>query len=286
MDKSGYIESWNELFGENISDISYAKNDKIENSFKIWGANYKTEMGEINDGKDYDKNERNIYDLYIPYSTEFTKDKHNGVILFIHGGSWTSGDKADMEYLAKRYAKQGYITATMSYTLLIENFTDYNIFKIMDEITACIQSIKEQLISRNYDDSKLELALGGTSAGGHIALLYAYSMSNSPIQIKFMIDIVGPVSIEPKYWYKVSDLEHPLDSITPEGIDTALNENKIQPIYEGDAVQIMIMNFFLGKKYTDEELQEMVENGIIKEDSPKYQEMFNIVKNAFPVKFH
>lgn len=243
-------------------------------------------MGEINDGKDCDKNERNIYDLYIPYSTEFTKDKHNGVILFIHGGSWTSGDKADMEYLAKRYAKQGYITATMSYTLLIENFTDYNIFKIMDEITACIQSIKEQLISRNYDDSKLELALGGTSAGGHIALLYAYSMSNSPIQIKFMIDIVGPVSIEPKYWYKVSDLEHPLDSITPEGIDTALNENKIQPIYEGDAVQIMIMNFFLGKKYTDEELQEMVENGIIKEDSPKYQEMFNIVKKCIPCKFH
>ena len=118
MDKSGYIESWNELFGENISDISYAKNNKIENSFKIGGANYKTEMGEINDGKDYDKNERNIYDLYIPYSTEFTTDKHNGVILFIHGGSWTSGDKADMEYLAKRYAKQGYITATMSYTLL------------------------------------------------------------------------------------------------------------------------------------------------------------------------
>ena len=190
-----------------------------------------------------------------------------------------------MDYLAKRYAKQGYITATMSYTLLIENFTDYNIFKIMDEITACIQNIKEQLISRNYDDSKLELALGGTSAGGHIALLYAYSMSNSPIQIKFMIDIVGPVSIEPKYWYKVSDLEHPLDSITPEGIDTALNENKIQPIYEGDAVQIMIMNFFLGKKYTDEELQEMVENGIIKEDSPKYHEMFNIVKNAFPINF-
>ena len=110
-------------------------------------------------------------------------------------------------------------------------------------------------------------------------------MSNSPIQIKFMIDIVGPVSIEPKYWYKVSDLEHPLDSITPEGIDTALNENKIQPIYEGDAVQIMIMNFFLGKKYTDEELQEMVENGIIKEDNPKYQEMFNIVKYAFPVNF-
>ena len=79
-------------------------------------------------------------------------------------------------------------------------------------------------------------------------------MTNSPIPIKFMIDIVGPVSIEPKYWYRVSDLEHPLDSITPEGIETALNENKIQKIYYQDAVQVMIMNFFLGKKYTDEEL--------------------------------
>ena len=56
-------------------------------------------------------------------------------------------------------------------------------------------------------------------------------------------------------------------------------------MYGDDAVQIMIRNSFLGKKYTDEELQEMVENGIIKEDSPKYQEMFNIVKNAFPVNF-
>ena len=68
----------------------------------------------------------------------------------------------------------------------------------MDEITACIQSIKDELISSNYDATKLELALSGTSAGAHIALLYGYSIANSPIPIKFMIDIVGPVSIEPK----------------------------------------------------------------------------------------
>ena len=77
------------------------------------------------------KNERNIYDLYIPYSTEYTKNKHNGIILFIHGGSWTSGNKSDMDYLARRYAKYGYITATLSYTLLLENYTDSNILKIL-----------------------------------------------------------------------------------------------------------------------------------------------------------
>ena len=72
-----------------------------------------------------------------------------------------------MDYLARRYAKYGYITATMSYTLIINNFTDYNIFKILDEITSCIQSIKDELVKKNFDDTKLELALGGTSAGSY-----------------------------------------------------------------------------------------------------------------------
>ena len=30
LDKAGYVESWNELYGQNISNISYAKNDIIE----------------------------------------------------------------------------------------------------------------------------------------------------------------------------------------------------------------------------------------------------------------
>ena len=189
-----------------------------------------------------------------------------------------------MDYLARRYAKYGYITATMSYTLLINNFTDYNIFKILDEITSCIQSIKDELVKKNFDDTKLELALGGTSAGAHIALLYAYSMKNSPIQIKFAIDIVGPVSIEPKYWYTLTDLINPLDSITSESIQEGLNENKIKRVYP-DEIHLALMNAFLGSKYTEEEISGMMDNGLIKEDDPKYLEMLNKAKNAFPVNF-
>lgn len=284
LDKAGYIESWNELYGQNISNIEYAKNGKIENSFKKGGANYKDEIGEINGGKDYEKNERNIYDLYIPFSTEFTKNKHNGIILFIHGGSWTSGDKGDMEYLTRRYAKYGYITATLSYTLLLENYTDSNIFKMLDEITACIQSIKDELISRNFDADKLELALGGTSSGAHVALLYTYSMKNSPIPIKFAIDIVGPVSLEPKCWYKLIDFNNPLDTLSPESIQKGKDENKIQKVYD-DIILLALMNAFLGRKYTQEEVLGMIENGTIKEIDSKYQEMLKRVKYAFPVTY-
>ena len=35
--KEGYIESWNELYGQNISNIDYSKNNKIQNSFKTGG---------------------------------------------------------------------------------------------------------------------------------------------------------------------------------------------------------------------------------------------------------
>lgn len=178
-----------------------------------------------------------------------------------------------MDYLARRYAKYGYITATLSYTLLLENYTDSNIFKILDEITACIQSIKDELISRNFDADRLELALGGTSAGAHIALLYTYSMKNSPIPIKFAIDIVGPVSLEPKCWYRLIDLNNPLDSLSPESIQKGRDENKFQKVFDNDIILLALMNGFLGRKYTQEEMSGMIENGTIKESDPKYQEI-------------
>ena len=60
-------------YGIKLSNLSYFKNDAIINSFKKDGDNYNEDIGEINDGKDYPKNERNNYTLYIPYSSTFKK---------------------------------------------------------------------------------------------------------------------------------------------------------------------------------------------------------------------
>ncbi len=77
LEKTGYKESWNDLFGRKITNIPYFKNNVIINSFKKNGDNYKEEIGEVNNGNDYPKNERNYYDLFIPYSS--IKNK-NGII--------------------------------------------------------------------------------------------------------------------------------------------------------------------------------------------------------------
>ena len=282
LEKAGYFEPWNDLYGIKMSNLTYDNNSFIENSFKKGGVNYRDEIGDINNGKDYSKNERNIYDLYIPYSVLNNKEKINGIFLFIHGGSWTSGTKEDIEFLCSRYAKMGYITSTMGYTVMSGEYPEYNIYRILDEISACIQNIKKQLNILGFNN--LEMALGGISAGAHIALLYGYSIKNTIIPIKFLINIVGPLSLEPEFWYKPAVFNQTLEEIEPSNIDKAIETGEIIPIFK-DSSMISLMNGFLGNRYTEEETKEMIENGKIKKDSEKYQEMFNAVKYSFPYIF-
>ena len=283
---AGYYEPWNDLYGNRTINIPYFKNDKIKNTFKKNGINYKEEIGDINKGNDYQKNERNYYNLFIPYSSTKQKDKFNQIILFIHGGGWIGGNKEDMEFLCSRYAKMGFITATMGYTLLLEKYKEYNIFRILDEITACIESIKEQLKQQGFNENKLEIAIGGLSAGGHLALLYSYSMLKiSSIPIKFVIDYVGPVSLEPEFWYKVAKKNETLENIEPKTIDIAKNNKTLVKIFEDDCTYVSFMNVFLGKKYSDNELKEICANKKINIDNEKYKKLNNSVKYTYPIYF-
>lgn len=66
----------------------------------------------------------------------------------------------------------------------------------LDEITACIGSLKKTLSGQGYKTPKI--ALAGFSAGGHLALLYSYSRAaESPIPIAFVFEKVGPTDIGP-----------------------------------------------------------------------------------------
>ena len=280
------IVKWS-LYGTIKTNIPYANSDNvIINSFKLNGDNYNETIGNINNGKDYEKNERNTYDLYIPYSATKKLDRNNGILLFIHGGSWIEGNKESLEALCKIYAQSGYITATVGYTLLISKYKDYNIFRQLDEITACIQSIKEQLKSQGFNENKLEIAIAGYSAGAHLALLYSYLMKNSPIPIKFAVNLCGPMSLEPKYFYKNAKANDTLDNLHLEEIQKALNEKRIVRTNEDDSGLLSFMNLFTGSKYSEADLKEMIlENKKINYDGEKYKEMDKIVQHAYPVNF-
>jgi len=280
--ENDYIETSLLMYGSKISNISYAKNNTIINSFKEGGNNYNEEIGNVNNGSDYEKIDRNVYTLFIPYSATKNMDNYNGIFLFINGKLWTEGNKEYLEPLAQIYAQSGYLTAVMDYTLLNDNFSGHNIFRNLDEVTACIESIKEELNNMGFNKTKLELAIGGYSSGAHIGMLYSYLLRDTPLPIKFIINIAGPVTLDPQIWKKLKDENDTLENIEPSDIEKALNESKIIDAIDDEYEVLNYMNNFIGKKYNDSELKEMIENKKIKVDNEKYQELLKVVKFSFP----
>ena len=286
-DYAGKTESWNELFGIKLENLSYIEGDKMENSFKNNSRNYNPEIGNINNGEDYMKNEHNKYTLYIPEDALNKKNKYNGILLFLHA---KDEKKEDMEYLCSRYAKHGYITASMDYTELMKNISNSNVFRIMDEITSCLKSIQKTLSSEKYkfDATKLELGLGGFSLGAYYAMLYGYSMKNvSPIPIKFIINICGILDFEPNNWLFIYKFNSTLSDLDPNSIDEGMKNGTITKYKMTEGFYLIHMDGWLGYRYTEAELYKMLKEDkiSINYDNKEYQALYNSSKH-FYVSYH
>lgn len=144
---------------------------------------------QVSDGK-----ETTGYDLYLPSQK---KDSY-GLVLYIHGGSFTSGDKSEGTKWCRFYAAHGYIAATMNYTVKSKG-RDSSLHLMNEEIFSTVSAIKAQCEDLGY--SIHNMATTGGSAGGCLAMLYAYSHKHdSPIPVKCVFQQTGPVIFEPGEW--------------------------------------------------------------------------------------
>lgn len=142
----------------------------------------------------YGEYERNVMDIYLPTPRE---DEGNyGAILFIHGGSWTSGDKSSETLLCKEYAKKGYVTATISYHY-IDSSTPVSVN--MTDIELSIKKLQSYCGEKGYNVTNL--ALHGYSSGAHISTLFAYSCpEKSAIPLSFVVNMAGPADFNSDTW--------------------------------------------------------------------------------------
>ena len=161
-------------------------------------------------------------------------------------------------------------------------YKEKSVYRILDEITACIKSIKKELISQNFDGDKLEMALYGISAGGQLILTYAFSNKAETIPIKFIMNSVGIASINSTYWYKPAIPNITLNNIESiHDIEIAKQNKSIIPIDR--SFVLGIINAMSGKKLTKEEVNNLIINGEINIADKNYEKIYNFSKYASPI---
>lgn len=111
--------------------------------------------------KDSD-NPRQKLDLYIPR----TKSKKPlPVVVWIHGGGWIEGDKADSPAL--ELAKKGFAACSINYRLAPKNIFPAQLY----DCKAAIRWLKVH--GTEFGLNKNLIGVWGVSAGGHLALMLA-----------------------------------------------------------------------------------------------------------------
>ncbi len=141
-------------------------------------------------------------DILYPTKRVF---KQTPVLIFFHGGSWVSGEKADLMsktrlHTIPRILEAGYAVVSASYRLL-EGGTVFpmNIIDAKDAVRYIVAHADD------YGFDRENIGLMGSSAGAHLALMAAYTKSTDfqgeevladiTYSIRYVIDINGPVDI-------------------------------------------------------------------------------------------
>ena len=109
----------------------------------------------------------------------------------LHGGFWAGGDKDELTIYAKHFQQKGFAVANLNYRLT--NTPDNNIHPAqVNDIRKAIDFIS--LNSPDWNISSSKFALIGSSAGGHLALLYTYAYNDNN-SVKAVASIAGPTNL-------------------------------------------------------------------------------------------
>ncbi|MBL7701358.1 MAG: alpha/beta hydrolase [Ferruginibacter sp.] len=132
-------------------------------------------------------------DIYLPANRSTTSTK---VLILIHGGGWTGGDKSDFAAVIDTLKQRlpGYAIFNLNYRLA--SFPTNNLFPTQEmDIKTAVESIYNNRSAYLVSD---KFVLMGTSAGGHLSLLQAYK-HRSVVKIKALVDFFGPTDMAALY---------------------------------------------------------------------------------------
>ena len=134
-----------------------------------------------------------LLDVYAPEKL----DKPVPGLIFIHGGGWKSGSKQDYKLYTIRFAKHGFVAASMGYRFVQEAPFP----ACVEDVKCAVRWMRENAAQLNVDPDKI-VVIGG-SAGGHLALMAGYTANMPELEgtgghagvssaVAAVVDLYGP----------------------------------------------------------------------------------------------
>lgn len=162
---------------------------------KKYSVDWNDSIGTIYKDISYGDKESNKFDLYVPKDN--SKENY-GLVVYLHAGGFTTGDKSDDKQILQWLCSKGYVTAGINYTLRTDE-NNASVYSQSIEIKEAIPVVVEEAKKLGYNLD--EMVISGGSAGGTLAMLYAYrDAEESPIPVKMMFEMVGPPSFFAEDW--------------------------------------------------------------------------------------
>lgn len=149
----------------------------------------------------YGSDVRQVMDVYLPAGRTSISTK---VMLLLHGGSWSGGDKSSFTGYVDSMKKRLPDYAFLNVNYRLATFSANQFPAQENDVKAAVTFITDK--SADYAVSK-DIVLLGASAGAHLALLQAYKYTD-PVKVKAVISFFGPSDITDMY-------EHPVHPQVP-----------------------------------------------------------------------
>ncbi|HFI0634792.1 TPA: prolyl oligopeptidase family serine peptidase [Streptococcus suis] len=164
-----------------------------------WAKDYSVEwtdkVGRTVTDLAYGEGEAQKFDLYLPADSS---KRTYGLVVYLHAGGFTSGDKKDDQRMLQWLASKGYVAAGINYTLRTKS-NDASVTSQAQEIRDSIPQVIEAAKNEGYLIDKM--AISGGSAGHALAMIYSYrDAKEAPVPVVLTFGAVGPSSFYMEDW--------------------------------------------------------------------------------------
>ena len=155
---------------------------------KEYSVPWSDELGTRRIDLAYGDGEANKFDLYLPKDDACGR---YGLVVYLHAGGFTTGDKSGDVEMLSWLCKKGYVAAGVNYTLRNEAHPEASVLTQSNEIKAAIPQVIAAAAEAGYPIDKM--AIAGGSAGHALAMIYAYrDGAEAPVPVVFTFGAVGP----------------------------------------------------------------------------------------------